>query len=74
MTRIERPGREAIRAAWRVRAYNGVPKIIDVQVESISMVISQRDEFNAVIQRGGFEALLESLRAQTEMLPVEAPS
>ncbi len=74
MSRIERPGGDPISATWRVRAYDGVPKIIDVQVENISMVISQRDEFNAVIQRGGFEALLESLRAQTEMLPVEAPS
>jgi len=74
LSRIERPGGDAIVAAWRVRAYDGVPKIIDVQVENISMVISQREEFNAVIQRGGFESLLESLRAQTEMLPVEAPS
>ncbi|MBN4046610.1 ABC transporter substrate-binding protein [bacterium AH-315-P15] len=74
MSRISRPGGDPLSAAWRVRAYDGAPKIIDVQVENISMVISQRDEFNAVIQRGGFEALLESLRAQTEMLPAEAPS
>lgn len=74
MSRIERPGGEPISAAWRVRAYEGTPKIIDVQVENISMVIAQREEFNAVIQRGGFEALLESLRARTEMLSVEAPS
>jgi phospholipid transport system substrate-binding protein len=74
LSQIERPGGDVIHAAWRVRDYNGAPKIIDVQVESISMVIAQRDEFNAVIQRGGFEALLESLRAQMELLPVEAPS
>lgn len=74
LSQIERPGGDAISAAWRVRAYNGVPKIIDVQVENVSMVISQREEFSAVIQRGGFDALLESLRAQMEMLSVEAPS
>lgn len=74
LSEISRPGGDVLRAAWRVRDYDGAPKIIDVQVENISMVISQRDEFNAVIQRGGFEALLESLRAQTELLPVEAPS
>jgi len=74
LSEIDRPGGDVIHAAWRVRDYDGAPKIIDVQVENISMVIAQRDEFNAVIQRGGFEALLESLRAQMELLPVEAPS
>ncbi len=74
LSEIERPGGDTIRAVWRVRGYDGTPKIIDVQVENISMVIAQRDEFNAVIQRGGFEALLESLRAQMELLPAEAPS
>jgi len=74
LSEIQRPGGDVIHAAWRVRDYDGTPKIIDVQVESISMVIAQRDEFNAVIQRGGFDALLESLRARTELLPVEAPS
>ncbi len=74
LSRIERPSGDVISAAWRVRAYDGTPKIIDVQVENISMVISQRDEFDSVIQRGGFESLLENLRAQTEMLPAEAPS
>lgn len=74
LSEINRPGGDVIHAAWRVRDYGGTPKIIDVQVENVSMVIAQRDEFNAVIQRGGFEALLESLRAQMELLPVEAPS
>jgi len=74
LSQIERPGGDVIHAVWRVRDYDGAPKIIDVQVENISMVIAQRDEFNAVIQRGGFEALLESLRAHLELLPVEAPS
>lgn len=74
LSEISRPGGDTIHAVWRVRDYDGTPKIIDVQVENISMVIAQRDEFNAVIQRGGFGALLESLRAQMELLPVEAPS
>jgi len=74
LSEINRPGGDVIHAVWRVRDYDGAPKVIDVQVENISMVIAQRDEFNAVIQRGGFEALLESLRAQMELLPVEAPS
>ncbi|MFP3944446.1 MAG: phospholipid-binding protein MlaC, partial [Alphaproteobacteria bacterium] len=38
---------------WVLRKFESGPKIIDVRVENISMVIAQRDEFNAVIQRGG---------------------
>ncbi len=74
VSRIDRPGGDAISTAWRVRAYDGEPKIIDVAVENISMVIAQREEFGAVIDRGGMEALLESLRTQLELLSVEAPS
>lgn len=56
---------------WVVRKFERGPKIIDVRVENISMVIAQRDEFNAVIQRGGFDALIHSLRAQLNTLPAE---
>lgn len=74
LCRINRPGGDAINTAWRVRNYDGEPQIIDVAVENISMVIAQREEFGAVFDRGGMDALLESLRAQTEMLSAEAPS
>jgi len=59
---------------WVLRKFKDGPKIIDVRVENISMVIAQRDEFNAVIQRGGFDALIQSLRAQLETLPAEGPA
>ncbi len=74
LSRIDRPGGDAISTAWRVRAYDGEPKIIDVAVENISMVIAQREEFGAVIDQGGIDGLLERLRTQLELLPVEAPS
>ncbi len=47
---------------WRVRKYGDSLKIIDVVVENISMVISQREEFASVINREGFEGLLRRLR------------
>lgn len=64
---------EPLRVEWVLRKFESGPKIIDVRVENVSMVIAQRDEFNAVIQRGGFDALLQSLRAQVEMLPAQGP-
>lgn len=65
---------DVLEVDWIMRQFGKQPKIIDVRVENISMVISQRDEFNSVIQRGGMAALLQSLRAQVESLPAEGPA
>ena len=49
---------------WRVSAQTGQPmRVIDVEIENISMLKTQRDENEAIIRRGGgsFDALLQSL-------------
>ncbi len=55
-----------IRVDWRVRSRKGKTRIIDIIVEGISMSITQRSDFESVIQKGGgdIEALLESMRDQ----------
>lgn len=49
---------------WRIRNKDGVLRVIDVVVEGVSMSVTQRSDFSAVIQRGGgsIDALLSSLR------------
>ena len=53
-----------VRVDWRVRGGPGSYKIIDVVVEGISMVITQRSAFASVIQRSGgrVSGLLSELR------------
>jgi len=53
---------------WRVRERNGQQRIIDVVVEQISMGVTQRSDYDAVIQRGGgnIDVLLDALRDQIE--------
>ena len=49
---------------WRVIALAGQPmRVIDVEIENISMLKTQRDENEAIIRRGGgsFDTLLQSL-------------
>ncbi len=55
-----------IRVNWRVRNVNGY-RIVDVVVEGISMGITQREEFAAVIRShsGKVEGLLAALRKKT---------
>jgi phospholipid transport system substrate-binding protein len=57
---------QPIRIDWRVEGASGVYKVTDVVVEGVSMMVTQRQEFSAVIQRGGgdIEALLKPLRAK----------
>ena len=63
-------GRPSVRVDWRVRnsdSDGSASKIIDVIVEGISMLLTQRDEFGAVIQRSGgnVEGLLLRLREKS---------
>lgn len=55
-----------VNVIWHVRDYDGELKIIDVRVENISMVVSQREEFGSIIRRGGFSGLLEQLRRHND--------
>ncbi|MCH8110902.1 MAG: ABC transporter substrate-binding protein [Proteobacteria bacterium] len=59
-----------IKVDWRVRESAGTYKVIDVIVEGISLVITQRDEFSSVIRRegAGVEGLLAQLRDRTVAL------
>jgi phospholipid transport system substrate-binding protein len=54
---------EKIVVYWRVRGKSDL-KIIDVNVEGVSLVITQRDEFSSIIKRNGgtVEGLLTALR------------
>ncbi len=65
-SQIVRPAGPPIQVAWRVRERNGQFRIIDVSIEGVSMAVTQRNEFGAVIQRNGgrIEPLLETLRGR----------
>lgn len=66
-TEVSGPGRPLVRVDWRVRGNAGTYKVVDIIIEGMSMVITQRDEFAAVIRRSGgkFEGLLVRLREMT---------
>ncbi len=66
-SQIEITGKQPIPVNWRVRNRNGSPKIIDVTVEGVSMSVTQRDEFAAVIRQNGgrLSGLIKALRRKT---------
>jgi phospholipid transport system substrate-binding protein len=72
-TRIDKPGSDLIyRANWRVRDMKGSYRIIDIEVEGISMAVTQRDEFKSVTRRQGIEGLLRTLRESIAKIDQQA--
>lgn len=61
------PERPPVRVSWRVKPTADTYKIRDVAVEGISMSVTQRDEFAAVIRNNGgrVDGLIRALRKKT---------
>jgi phospholipid transport system substrate-binding protein len=53
LSEIISPGKPPVKINWRIRSDYETYKIVDVTVEGISMSITQRDEFGAVIRQTG---------------------
>ena len=64
-TRVDRDG-QSLNASWRVRLSKGTYRVIDLVFDGVSMALSQRQEFAAIIVNGGVERLLEVLRSKLE--------
>ena len=61
-TEVSQTDAQPLRVDYRVRARHGDYKIVDVLVEGISLVTTQRSEFASIINREGFDGLLELMR------------
>ena len=61
---IGKPGEEPTEVQWRVRKEEDGFKIIDVVVEGVSLLVTQRSEFASVLQRnnGNIASLTELMR------------
>ncbi|MGD8325769.1 MAG: ABC transporter substrate-binding protein [Sphingomonadales bacterium] len=75
-TELLRPnGGDPIAADWRVKhTKEGLPKIIDLKVEGISIAETKRDEFASLISSRGFDGFLKEIRTQAygdKMEPAE---
>jgi phospholipid transport system substrate-binding protein len=60
-------GTAPIRLDWRVAEVDGRWQVIDLVVEGVSLLLTYRNEFAAVIERGGgrVSALIAELRGRT---------
>ena len=66
---VERKGAGRIGLKWQLRRGENGWRVIDLVVEGVSMAVTQRSEFVAVIRgQGGIEGLLAALRKRTAQL------
>ncbi len=65
-TKVLTQAGDSLDVDWRLRARDGQPVIIDLIVQGASLLVSQRSEFAAVIERSSLEGLLTELRARAQ--------
>lgn len=64
VTQVTRPGQSPILTVWSVaRSGNGY-KVTNLKVAGINLSISQAADFDAIIQRRGFDQLISMMRAR----------
>lgn len=68
LSQILRPGANPIQVHWQLRRNGERWYFVDIVVEGLSMALTQRSEFGAVIQGGGIEGLLAKLREKSAQI------
>lgn len=61
-TTITRPNAAPLNYEWRVRQGESGVKIVDVVVEGVSLLVTQRSDYTSVMQRDGIEGLTRTLQ------------
>ena len=59
---VSAKGTQPIACDWRVRTVDGKPRVIDVMVEGMSLLVTQRAEFSSVLRKRGIDGLFDLLR------------
>lgn len=59
-------GRPPVRIDWRVRRTEGGFSIVDVVAEGVSLLVTNRAEFDSIVSRSGIDGLLREMRSWHE--------
>lgn len=63
-SRVLPPSSPPLRVDWRLRRRAEEPVIIDLIVEGVSLLVTQRSEFAAVVEHVGLDGLITELRSR----------
>jgi phospholipid transport system substrate-binding protein len=63
-TQVTKPGQQPIAAVWSVTNVGGVWKVLNLRVAGINVAMAQAADFDAVVQRQGFDALIRMMKSR----------
>jgi phospholipid transport system substrate-binding protein len=65
-TTAKRPGKENVAIDWQVSARSGSPKVVNLVIEGVSMLASERAQVGAMLDGAGgsVDGLIRELRAR----------
>lgn len=63
-TTIQKPGAQPITGVWSVAKVGGVFQVTNLTVANINLAITQSQDFDAIVQRKGFDALVAMMKSR----------
>ncbi len=70
-TEIGQSEGEPISAVWRVRNKDDQHKVLDIVIEGVSLAITLRHEYGAVVNTNGVDGLIAILREKNSKLATQ---
>lgn len=63
-TTVQKPGAQPITAVWSVAKVGAEYKVTNLTVANINLAVTQSQDFDAIVQRKGFDALIAMMKAR----------
>ena len=70
---IESPEYPVTNIVWRVRERNDILKVIDMQVEGVSLLRTKKNDFAMILQKSGIDGLISILNEMNKMPDLKIP-
>ena len=70
---ITSPDYPTTNIVWRIRERNTVPKVIDMQVEGVSLLRTKKNDFAMILNQVGLEGLIEKLDEMNKISDLKIP-
>lgn len=61
---IKDPNGELVNVDYKLKGESSAFRIVDITVEGVSLLTTQRSEFNGIVERKGVDGLIEALKTQ----------
>lgn len=64
-TQVTKPGAQPITAIWSLGKIGSAYKVTNLKVGGVNLTLTQAADFDAIIQRKGFDALVQMMKARS---------